>query len=96
MVYRAIPTFNQHSGYVEARRVMHPRLFLAARAGYIRANAFPGRQVYELAAGFRPNRWELVKIGYQAQQGPAIRGASANTLAIQFVTAFRVISVARD
>jgi hypothetical protein len=53
--YRLIPTFNEHTGYIEARRVMHPRMYLATRVGYIRASAFPGHQAYEAVAGFRPN-----------------------------------------
>ena len=96
MDYRAIPTFHQHTGYVEARRVLHPRWYVAARAGYQRASAFPGSEAYEVAGGFRPNRYQLVKLGYQIQRGPAIRGTLANTLAVQFVTAFRAISIARD
>ena len=76
--------------------MLHPRLYLATRVGYIRANKFPGRQSYEFVAGVRPNRYEIFKIGYQVQQGPAIRGSSANTLSVQFVTAFRAISIARD
>jgi hypothetical protein len=96
MTYRAIPTFNQHTGYAEARRVLHPRWYVAARAGYIRANAFAGHEVCEMVAGFRPNRYQLVKAGYQMQLGPYIRGAEANTVAVQFVTTFRAISIARD
>ena len=96
MDYRAIPTFKQHTGYGEIRRVLNPRWFVAARVGYIRANAFAGRQAYEFAAGFRPNRHQLLKVGYQLQQGPEIRGTLANTFSVQMVTSFHPISVARD
>jgi hypothetical protein len=96
MVYHAIPTFNQHTGYAEARRVLHPRWYVAARAGYQRAGAFGGNETYEVAGGFRPNRYQLVKVGYEMQRGPNFRGTLANTLAVQFVTAFRAISMARD
>jgi hypothetical protein len=91
MAYRLIPTFNQHTGYAEARRVLHPRWYAAARASYIRASAFPRYEAYEVVGGYRPNRYQLVKAGYQIQQGKR-----ANTLAIQFVTSFRAISIARD
>jgi hypothetical protein len=96
MVYRAIPTFNQHTGYAEARRVLHPRWYVAARAGYQRASAFAGNEAYEVVGGFRPNVYQLVKVGYEIQRGANIRGTLANTLAVQFVTTFRAISMARD
>ena len=96
MAYRAIPTFSQHIGYAETRCVLHPRWYIATRAGYIRASAFAGREVYEIAAGFRANRHQLAKIGYQIQQDPHTRGAFANTFSVQFVTMFHAISIARD
>jgi hypothetical protein len=96
MDYRLIPTFRKHVGYAEARRTLHARWYVAARAGYSRASAGPDREAYELAVGYRPSRWELVKIGYQAQRGPDIRGTLANTLAVQFVTLFGPLSITRD
>ncbi len=96
MDYRLIPTFREHSGYGEARRVLHPRWYLAARAGYVRSSAAPGYQVYEFVGGFRPNRFQLAKLGYEIQQGAVIRGTLGNTLALQLVTAFRAISITQD
>jgi hypothetical protein len=96
MDYRAIPTFKQSTGYVEGRWVLHPRWFAATRIGYLRANAFAGREAYEMGVGFRPNRLQLVKIGYKRQQGQNISGPQANTYSVQFVTAFRAISMAHD
>ena len=34
--YKAIPTFNMHTGYAEVRRVLTPRWYVAARTGYER------------------------------------------------------------
>ncbi len=96
MDYTAIPTFKQHTGYGEIRRVLNPRWYAATRLGYIRANAFAGRQAYEFVAGFRPNRYQLLKIGYQIQQGSQIRGTLANTVSMQLVTSFHPVSIARD
>ena len=93
--YRRIPTFREQAGYAEVRRVLTPRWYLAGRAGYIRPAAFPGHQVYEVAAGYRPNRLQLVKVGYEIQQGPAIRGTIDNVLAVQLVTSFDALSLAR-
>ncbi len=94
--YHAIPTFSQHTGYAEARRVLHPRWYLAARVGYMRESAEPGHQQYEVVAGFRPNRHQLLKIGYETLQGPGISTSQANIYALQLVTTFRPITISRD
>ena len=94
--YRLKPTLNQHAGYAEFRRVMHPRWYLAARLGYLRSSRGNSGDVYETAVGFRPNRHQLVKIGYQRMLTPTSRGALADSFVVQIVTAFRVIAIARD
>ena len=94
--YRAMPTFRQHAGYGEVRRVVHPRWYLAARLGYLRSSQGPGSNIYETAVGFRPNRYQLAKIGYQRVQVPSARTVAGNALVIQLVTSFRVLSIARD
>ncbi len=96
MDYRLIPTFHEQVGYGEVRRVLGPRWYVAERISYIRASAFPGYQVYETAVGYRPNAHQLIKVGYEVEQGPATQGAQDNTFAIQFVTAFRALSLGRD
>jgi hypothetical protein len=95
MPYKLIPTFTEHTGYVEARLVLTPRWFVATRVGYIRASASPGYESYELGAGFRPNRLQILKFGYQILRGPTIQGASDNVAVIQLVTNFHPISVGR-
>lgn len=94
--YRKIPAYREHTGYVEARAVLHPRWYIASRVGYIRASAGPGREVYEIAGGYRPDRLQIVKLGYEIQQGPAIQGLHANTISVQLVTTLHAISIARD
>ena len=93
MDYRLIPTFSEHAAYGEIRRVLHPRWYVAARLGYIRPSAGTGYQSYETAIGYRPNAHQLVKLDYEVEQGPAVRGALDNTLAIQIVTTFRALSL---
>jgi hypothetical protein len=95
MDYTAIPAFKEHTGYAEIKRVLNPRWYAAARLGYLR-NSFSGKQAYEFVAGFRPNRYQLLKVGYQIQQGAQIRGTLANTVSIQLVTSFHSISIARN
>ena len=94
--YRAIPTVTQQAGYADVRRVLHPRWYLAARAGYMNSSVSARVGMLETAVGFRPNSHQLVKVGYQVQQGPQIRGTLGNTVALQIVTVFRPISIARD
>jgi hypothetical protein len=96
MDYRLIPTFNEHTGYAELRRVLNPRWYAATRITYVRASAFAGYETYEMAAGFRPNTHQLVKAGYTIMQGPAYRGTLGNTAAIEVVTSFTAITLARD
>jgi hypothetical protein len=64
MTYHAIPTFTQHTGYAEIRRTITPRWYAATRLEYLRASAYPGYQAYEVAVGFRPDRFQIIKAGY--------------------------------
>jgi len=84
MDYHVIPTFREQFAYGEVRRVLAPRWYLAARLTGMSASLGPGKQVFEAAVGFRPNAFQLVKLGYETD----------NTVAIQFVTTLRPISLA--
>jgi hypothetical protein len=95
LTYRAIPSFREDFGYAEARRVLGPRWYVAARVGYRNTNVIPRTEVYEAAVGFRPGRNELIKLGYEVQRGQAIRGTLNNILAMQFVTTLHPLSIAR-
>lgn len=94
--YHRIPTYIRHTGYLEVRQMLTPRWYIASRIGYLRASAGPSRQVYELVAGFRPDRLQLVKVGYEIQQGPGIHSLHSNALSVQLVTTLHAVSVARD
>jgi hypothetical protein len=96
MDYHVIPTFTQHMGYGEVRRILSPRWYGAVRVGYQRFSASPGSQTYEFASGFRPNPHQLIKLSYTIQQGAEFPGTRGNISAIEFVTSFRAISLARD
>jgi len=96
MDYRAIPSYRYQTGYGELRWVLHPRWYVAERAGYLSPQHYPGRQVYESVIGFRSNAIQLIKVGYEVEQGPPARGTLANTFAVQLVTAFRAITIGRD
>jgi hypothetical protein len=94
--YHVMPTFTQHAGYGEVRRVLNPRWYVAARVSYLRRSVGAGSNIYETAVGFRPNRYQLIKLGYQRLDTAQTRGILADALAIQFVTSFRAISIAKD
>ena len=64
MDYHASPTFVQHAGYAEVKRVLNPRWYLAARGGYL-GNNYSSSQYVEAAAGFRPGANQLIKVGYE-------------------------------
>lgn len=95
LTYRAIPDFNEHTGYAEVRRVLSPRWFAAVRAGYLRANVIPAHEVYETALGFRPNRHQLIKFGYELQRGRFVRSSLAGVYAFQLVTTLPSFSISR-
>jgi hypothetical protein len=95
MDYTVIPPFTQSVGYGELRFVVRPRWYLATRIGYVSSSAVPGWRSYEAAVGYHAGKHELVKLEYEVQQGPGITAAQQNTLAIQFVTTLRPISLAR-
>lgn len=92
MTYKAIPTYNVQNGYAEVRRVLHPRWYAAARAGYSRPLRHPGSESYETAVGFRPAANQLLKFGFTVE---SYSNAAADHVAmIQFVTNFRAFGFA--
>jgi hypothetical protein len=93
--YTVIPTFREQAGYAELKRVLNPRWYVAGRVGYTSANASGKVQSYEGAAGFRPNRLQLIKIDYELQHYSVGPYFNENTLAIQYVTTLH-FGVARN
>ena len=93
MTYKAIPTFNQHTGYGEVRRVLNPRWYAAVRAGYLRPLGYEGSESYEMAAGFRPNARQLLKFGYTVEHYTPV-GEVNHMVTIQFVTNFKAFGFA--
>jgi len=93
-------------GYAEVKAVLNPRTYLAVRAGYQRNSRVednstwsdesfaPNMQSYEFAVGFRPNRWQLVKVGYECLRGEEISGTRDNVFGIQLVTSIQALSKA--
>ena len=86
MPYTVFPTFRETAGYSEVKRVLTPRWNLAVRNGYLSANAGGNQQTLETAAGFRPNRFQLIKVGYEYEHYSMGDERNDNTLGIQFIT----------
>ncbi len=90
-----------HFGYVEVKRVLHPRLYLAARLGYNTYGSFqrtdmpsprllrPARQDYEFVIGYRLNRSQIVKVGYEVLHRNGIPGTRENIFGVQLVTSLQ-------
>lgn len=88
MPYTAIPKFRESAGYLELRQVLSPRWFIAGRYS-ITSNSATGRtNVFEGAAGFRPDRFQLLKFGYEEEHFSSGSERNRNTLAVQFITTF--------
>jgi hypothetical protein len=102
--FRIAPTAS--FAYAEVKTVLNARTYLAFRAGYQRNNHLedlteltdetfaPNRQSYELAVGFRPNRRQLFKVGYEWMKIADVSGTRDNVFGIQLVTSIQAVSKA--
>ena len=86
MPYSAIPTFRESVGYGEFKRTISPRWYLAARGGYSTAKASGDKETLEAAAGFRPNRFQLIKAGYEYEHYSTGADRNDSAFAVQLVT----------
>jgi hypothetical protein len=84
--YTVIPSVREWAGYLELKQVLTPRWYLAFRPGYTAANEGGDVRCWEMAAGFRPNRFQLIKIDYEIEHYTVGAPANQSTLAVQWVT----------
>lgn len=91
--YKAIPTVNRFFGYGEAKYAFHPRWYAAVRVNHAHSNVRPNEDLVEVAVGYRPNRHQLIKVGYQFAKGAPRDGAPGDVFAVQLVTNLRPISL---
>ncbi len=94
--YTAIPTFTEKVSYAELKRTLSPRWYAAIRVNRLTADYGIRETTYETVLGFRPGAFQLLKIGYERQSGPATPGALGNVFAVQFVTSLPALSLARN
>ena len=93
LAYNVIPTLREEAGYTEARRVLHPRWYVAGRAGYLHTSYGFGGETYEAVAGFRPNTHQLIKAGYELARNSK-SGALSGAVTFQLVTTVHPLSLA--
>jgi hypothetical protein len=102
-----LPGFTQApsvvSTYGEVKRILTPRLYLAARAGWLNpggaadisgasTNQFaPWIRSYELGGGWWLNRHQLLKGSYEWLRVEHFPGTQNNVLGVQFVTTFHAL-----
>lgn len=90
--------------YGEAKAVLTARAYIAARVGFQRNSHLtdltertsetfaPNRQSYELAMGYRPNRWQLLKFGWEWLSTSEISGTRNQVFGVQLVTSIQSLS----
>ena len=85
--YPRLATLVAQHGYGEAKLVLTPRWYAAVRAGYQNYTYLaPDRQNYDFVVGYRPNRFQLLKVGYQWLRDQTVQGTRDDVWAIQYVT----------
>jgi hypothetical protein len=93
-----------HAVYGEVRTTVTPRLYAAVRASWQIHNRVedrnrrsplsfqPNVQGYELVLGFRVNRLQLLKAGYEWLHTDGVSGSQNNVFGLQFVTSIHSLS----
>jgi len=91
-------------GYAEIKRVLTPRVYLAARLGWLKTGRVADNQgvsasefapkvgSYEFAGGFWLNRRQLLKVGYEWLDIGGQGGTRNNVIGIQLVTSIHAVN----
>jgi hypothetical protein len=90
-----VPTLRQEAGYAEVKRALNPRWYVAARSGFSGTNGDGDTQNLEAAAGFRPDRFQLIKADYELTHNSIGAYSLDKTFSIQVVTMLHLISASR-
>ena len=86
--YTAIPTFSELAAYGEFKQVLTPRWFIAGRVGYTSSKAAGRSTSFESAGGYRPNRHQLIKFGYEYVNYSSGDDPNDKIFAVQMITTF--------
>jgi len=88
------------------KRVITPRFYTAFRGNYQANNSpedstarnaatfLPNNQAYEIAVGFRPDRFQIIKVGYEWLRMEGVPGTHDNVFGVQLVTSINSLSKA--
>lgn len=90
-----IPTTREHAAYVEARRTLSPRWYAAVRGGFEHVNPGDLTHIYEAAAGFRPNRLQLIKAGYEIRHTMGPLPQTDHIVTLQVISSLHLPSFSR-
>jgi hypothetical protein len=94
------------SAFLELKATLNPRFYAAFRGAYevngrVRDNSgevadhfLPNRQSYELAVGYRVNRFQTLKVGYELFKTDGTPGTRNNVFGVQFVSSVHALSKA--
>lgn len=88
MPYKLLPNFHVSVAYGEVKQVLNPRWSLAFRYSYSCDSAEGASNTYEGAVGFRADRWQLLKAGYEEKHYRSATDPSDHVVGIQFITTF--------
>jgi hypothetical protein len=88
MPYTVIPDFRETAGYAEVSQVLSPRWFVAGRYSITSNSATGNLNVIETTVGFRPNRFQLLKCGYELRHYSTSAQPNDNAVTVQFITTF--------
>lgn len=86
--YTVIPTFSELAAYGEFKQVLTPRWFVAGRVGYTGSKAVGKATTLECAGGYRPNRYQLIKIDYDYERYSSGGDPNDKRFAVQVITTF--------
>jgi len=95
---------SEEAAYAELKRILTPRIYLAARVTALRFPAVEDasgaridhaaipRRVYEFGFGFRPNNHQLLKASYKRVALSTTHEERDNVLSVQLVTSVTALT----
>jgi hypothetical protein len=101
---RFVKSPSEQATYAELKRIVTPRIYLAARATALRfpwiednsgnriEHAAIPQRVFEFGFGFRPNNHQLLKASYKRTALSTTHGERDNVLALQLVTSVTALT----
>ena len=90
--YHALPTSREQAGYVEVKRTLSPRWYVAARGGYTHSSPDSNVQNLEFTGGLRTNRFQTIKFTYGFYREVEDSISFDHMAAVQLVTSMHLFS----